>query len=192
LDAIIWLAESKRNAEVVQITNALSDFFRTSLSRGEDWITIRQEQEHLLGYLTILHVRYRDILKYEIDIDERLYDCQILKLLIQPLVENAVYHGIKNKRGGGLVRVSIQKQGEHMRVEVRDNGAGMSLENLAQVRRTLTGFGQSAGEAGYGLSSVEKRIKLYCNQSEGLRIESLEGEGTTVRFFMPIRRMNGA
>ena len=192
LDAIIWLAESKRTAEVVQITSALSDFFRTSLSRGEDWITIQQEREHLLGYLTILHVRYRDIFKYEIDIDERLYDCHILKLLIQPLVENAVYHGIKNKRGGGLVRVSIQKQGEHMRVEVRDNGAGMDEEGLAQVRRSLTASGQLPGEVGYGLSSVEKRIKLYCNQSEGLQIESAAGEGTTVRFFMPIRRMNGA
>jgi two-component system sensor histidine kinase YesM len=187
LDAIVWLAESKRTAEVVQITGALSSFFRISLSGGKDWITLRQEKEHLLGYLTILRVRYRDILKYEIDIDERLEDCQILKLLIQPLVENALYHGIKNKRGGGLVRVSIQAEGDLLRVEVRDNGAGMDAQRLGQVRQSLHTPTPAAPDSGYGLSSVDQRIKLYYNQPEGVSLDSAPGEGTTVRFAVPVR-----
>jgi two-component system sensor histidine kinase YesM len=192
LDAIIWLAESKRTAEVVQVTGALSDFFRTSLSGGKDWITIPQEREHLLGYLTILQVRYRDILKYEIAIEEELNDCQILKLLIQPLVENALYHGIKNKRGGGLIRVSITREGAMMLATVRDNGAGMDAQRLAQVRRALAQADPPAGDAGYGLSSVDKRIKLYYNQNEGVTIDSEPGQGTTVRFLVPVKGMNGA
>jgi two-component system sensor histidine kinase YesM len=192
LDAIIWLAESKRTAEVVQVTGALSNFFRTSLSGGRDWITLPQEKQHLLGYLTILQVRYRDILKYEIDIDEGLNDCQILKLLIQPLVENALYHGIKNKRGGGRIRVSIARQQAMMRVEVRDDGAGMAAERLEQVRRALTLVEPLASDSGYGLFSVDKRIKLYYNQSEGVAIDSAPGQGTTVRFLVPIRGINGA
>lgn len=192
LDAIIWLAESGRAAEVVQITRALSNFFRTSLSGGKDWITLRQEREHLAGYLTILQVRYRDILRYEIDIDEGLADCQILKLLIQPLVENAVYHGIKNKRGGGLVRVSVRRDGTRMRAEVRDNGAGMDEERLSQVRRSLGAPDEAYTEAGYGLLSVDQRIKLYYNQSEGVEVDSALGEGTAVRFSIPVRGMDGA
>jgi two-component system sensor histidine kinase YesM len=137
-------------------------------------------------------VRYRDILKYEIDIDERLYDCHILKLLIQPLVENAVYHGIKNKRGGGLVRVSIQMEDSVMRVQVQDNGAGMSAERLAQVRQSLVLSEPLSSDSGYGLSSVDKRIKLYYGQTEGVQIDSAPGEGTTARFFVPVRRKSGA
>ncbi len=191
LDAIIWLAESKRTTEVVQITSALSNFFRTSLSGGKDWITLQQEKEHLLGYLTILQVRYRDILKYEIQMDPRLSDGQILKLLIQPLVENAVYHGIKNKRGGGLVRVSIQMDGLAMRVEVSDTGAGISKERLLEIRQALRASRPISGEsASYGLCSVDQRIKLYYNLPDGLVIDSVPGEGTTVRFSVPIRGRN--
>jgi len=202
LDAIIWLAESKRTSEVVQITGALSNFFRTSLSGGQDWITLRQEEEHLLGYLTILKTRYRDILQYQIDIDERLMDCQILKLMIQPLVENAVYHGIKNKRGGGTVRVSIQMErallsgepidGALMNLQVRDNGAGMDTDRLAQVQQSLILSQPASGDSGYGISSVDKRIKLYYNQTEGVKIDSIPGEGTMVTFTVPVRGANGA
>jgi two-component system sensor histidine kinase YesM len=191
LDAIIWLAESKRTDEVVQITSALSNFYRTSLSDGKDWISIQEEKEHLLGYTTILHVRYRDILRFDMEIDEGLSECRILKLLIQPLVENAVYHGIKNKRGGGVVRVSIGKQDQVIHVEVRDNGAGMPPERLAEVRWALAESEALPSESGYGLLSVDKRIRLYYNQGDGLEIDSRSGEGTTVRFSVPVRGLSG-
>jgi len=187
LDAIVWLAESKRTDEVVNITRALSNFFRTSLSGGKDWITLELEKEHLMGYLTILHVRYRDILQYKIEIDDTLNDYKILKLLIQPLVENAVYHGIKNKRGGGEVRISIQLDDEMLHVTVIDDGAGMTADHLDQVRYALLESKPMNSESGYGLSSVDQRIKLYYNQTEGVVLESVAGEGTIVTFSVPVR-----
>ncbi len=188
LDAIISLAESKRVEEVVEITTALSSFYRTSLNNGKDWITIAQEQQHLDGYLTILRVRYRDILKYEIYIDERLRGSIILKLLVQPLVENALYHGIKNRRGGGMLQIRIERDGDRMmRVSVRDSGAGMDQDRLFQTRMALARSEPLAAESGYGLYSVDKRIKLYYNQQNGLQIDSIKGEGTTVWFTVPVK-----
>ncbi len=188
LDAIISLAESKRYEEVVEITSALSSFYRTSLNNGKDWISVLQERRHLEGYLTILRVRYRDILKYEIRIDDALSGCEILKLLVQPLVENALYHGIKNRRGGGLLTIQIEREGEGMmRVSVRDSGAGMDEDRLFEARMALARSEPLSAESGYGLFSVDKRIKLYYNQSEGLMIDSTKGEGTTVWFRVPVK-----
>lgn len=188
LDAIVWLAEAKRTGEVVNITRALSDFFRTSLNNGKDWITIAQEVEHLEGYLTIQKIRYRDILQYSLDVEEAVWPNQILKLLIQPLVENAIYHGIKNRRGGGRVDICLRSgEGNRLHVEVRDNGAGMTEERLAEVRAALERSTPPEGESGYGLYSVDKRIKLYYNQLEGLSVSSTQGEGTLVGFCVGMR-----
>lgn len=186
LDAIIWLAEARKTTEVINVTRALSNFFRISLSGGQDWITIRQEVEHLQGYLTILKVRYRDILDYDIQVDESLYDLYILKLVIQPLVENAIYHGIKNRRGGGRLTITVEREGESLLVSVRDNGVGMSQERLDEVRRAFEGSVTASGESGYGLYSVNKRLKLYYNQPEGLKALSTQGEGTVIGFRVPI------
>lgn len=191
LDAIIWLAESRKPNEVINVTRALSNFFRISLSGGQDWITLRQEVEHLQGYLTIQKVRYRDILDYDLQVDESLYDLYILKLVIQPLVENAIYHGIKNRRGGGQLSITVQRQGDRLRVRVQDNGAGMTLQRLDAVRQAFSGAGYPENEAGYGLYSVDKRLRLYYNQSEGLKVSSVQGEGTTIEFSVPILTNRG-
>ena len=184
LDAIVWLAEAGQTGEVIHITRALSDFFRISLSQGKDWIPISEEIKHLTGYLTIQKIRYRDILDYEIDIPEDLYAQQVLKLLLQPLVENAIYHGVKHRRGRGLVQVTGRAEGSQLVLCVRDNGAGMTPERLAQVRQSLSGDG---GESvGYGLFNVNKRIQLYYNQARGLEIESQERVGTAVTLRVPI------
>jgi two-component system, sensor histidine kinase YesM len=185
LDAIVWLAEAKRTGEVIAITRALSDFFRISLSNGQDWITIAQEVEHLKGYLTIQKIRYRDILDYSIDIDAALYGRRILKLTIQPLVENAIYHGIKNRRGGGRLAISARGDGDTLTVKVTDDGVGMTAEQLAAVQRTLAGEMPSA-DTGYGLYSVDKRLKLYYSQPQGLQVSSVPGEGTEISFRVPL------
>jgi two-component system, sensor histidine kinase YesM len=185
LDAIVWLAEAKRTGEVISITRALSDFFRISLSNGQDWITIAQEVEHLKGYLTIQKIRYRDILDYSIDVDPVLFGRRILKLTIQPLVENAIYHGIKNRRGGGKLAITAQGDGEMLTVRVTDDGVGMTAEQLAAVQRTLAGEMPSA-ETGYGLYSVDKRLKLYYSQAQGLQVSSVPGEGTEISFRVPL------
>ena len=191
LDAIIWLAEARKTSEVITVTRALSNFFRISLSGGQDWITIRQEVEHLQGYLTIQKVRYRDILDYDIQVDESLYDLYILKLVIQPLVENAIYHGIKNRRGGGKLTVTVERRGGRLSVKVTDDGAGMSTERLETVRDAFEAPGMPDTESGYGLYSVDKRLKLYYNQPEGLKVTSAQGEGTTIEFCVPIQYSRG-
>lgn len=191
LDAIIWLAEARKTSEVITVTRSLSNFFRISLSGGQDWITIRQEVENLQGYLTIQKVRYRDILDYDIRVDESLYDLYILKLVIQPLVENAIYHGIKNRRGGGKLLVSVERQGAFLSVKVTDDGAGMPPERLEMVRNTFEASGMPDTESGYGLYSVDKRLKLYYNQPEGLKVTSAQGEGTTIEFCVPIHVSRG-
>jgi len=185
LDAIVWLAEAGQSREVIHITRALSDFFRISLSQGKDWIPLSEEVKHLTGYLTIQKIRYRDILDYEIDIPESLCHLRVLKLLLQPLVENAIYHGVKHRRGRGMIRVAGHTEGDFLVFTVQDNGAGMTPERLAEVREGLrSDSGQSTG---YGLFNVNKRIQLYYNLPQGLEIESEEKHGTRVIIRVPMR-----
>ena len=188
LDAIIWKAEAGEKTEVIQLTNALSNFFRISLSSGADWIPIRQERKHIEGYLTIQQTRYRDIMRYEIDIPDEIGDYYILKLLLQPLVENALYHGIKIKRGGGTIRVVGRVVENMLEFSVSDTGTGMTTEQLEQLNERMK-EGQptvSEGSGGFGLVNVNLRLRLYYNQPEGLQIISDEN-GTTVSFRVPCR-----
>ena len=188
LDAIIWKAEAEEKDEVIQLTSALSDFFRISLSSGADWIPISQERKHIEGYLKIQQTRYRDILRYEIDIPEEIGRFYILKLLLQPLVENAIYHGIKIKRGGGSIKVTGRLEGSDLIFTVSDTGTGMTSEQLDALNERMK-KGQptvSEGTGGFGMVNVNLRIRLYYNQAEGLNITSNEN-GTSVSFKVPCR-----
>ncbi len=188
LDAIVWKAEAGEKDEVIQLTSALSDFFRISLSSGADWIPISQEKKHIEGYLKIQQTRYRDIMHYEIDIPDEIGDYYILKLLLQPLVENALYHGIKIKRGGGTIRVSAVLEDGFLVFAVKDTGLGMTEKQLKDLNDRMK-KGQPAvseGSGGFGLVNVNLRIRLYYNQPDGLRIES-GPEGTEVSFKVPLR-----
>ena len=188
LDAIVWKTEAGEKDEVIQLTSALSDFFRISLSSGADWIPISQEKKHIEGYLKIQQTRYRDIMDYEIDIPDDIGDIYILKLLLQPLVENAIYHGIKIKRGGGKICVSGRLQDGKLVFCVKDTGLGMTPEQLQELNERMK-KGQptvSEGGGGFGLVNVNLRIRLYYNQTDGLRIESGAG-GTSVSFAVPCR-----
>ncbi len=188
LDAIVWKAEAGDKDEVIQLTDALSNFFRISLSSGADSIPISQEKKHIEGYLRIQQTRYRDIMKYEIDIPDEIGDIYILKLLLQPLVENALYHGLKIKRGGGIITVTGRREEDYLVFSVKDTGLGMTPEQLAQLNERMK-KGQpsvSEGNGGFGLVNVNLRIRLYYNQTEGLSISSDEN-GTTVSFRVPCR-----
>ena len=191
LDAIIWQAQSGKSEEVIHLTRALSDFFRISLSAGADWIPLEREVMHLSGYLSIQKTRYRDILNYEIDIPEELREGYVVKLLLQPLVENALYHGIKTKRGGGFIRVSAAREGALVRFTVADTGSGMSpgqLEQVVAAMRAGTPALSAAPAEGssFGLRNVDARIRLFYRQPRGLEITSGTG-GTTVSFRVPLR-----
>ncbi len=188
LDAIVWKAEAGEEKEVIHLTRALSDFFRISLSSGADWIPISQEKKHIAGYLSIQQTRYRDILRYEIDIPDELGEYYILKLLLQPLVENALYHGIKFRRGGGVIQVSARAGEDGIDFTVRDTGVGMDEKTLAGLRRRMSEKQpeHNAGGGGFGLVNVNLRLRLYYNQTDGLKIES-GPEGTTIRFRVPLK-----
>ena len=193
LDTIIWQAEAGHSDRVISLTRSMSDFFRISLSSGEDWIPVSQELKHLAGYLSIQQMRYRDILTWEIDVEEKLGEYYVLKLLLQPLVENALYHGIKFKRGGGHIKVSGKQDGNYMVFAVADTGKGMSPEQLEEVRTCMREGRPTkspvyvSGSSGFGMSNVDQRIRLYYNQPHGLQIESGEG-GTTVSLRVPVKR----
>jgi len=187
LDAIVWMTEAGRKEEVVRMTKTLSTFFRIVLSKGEEWIRVREEFEHVESYLAIQQMRYRDILDYSVQLEEGAGDCRILKLTLQPLVENAIYHGIKNKRAGGRVQVRGRRlPGERLEFQVADDGCGFSPERLAQVRGALAEESAETGrESGFGLRNVHRRIKLYYGKSWGVSIESEPGAGSRVTLSLP-------
>ena len=193
LDTIVWMAETNKTDQVIEIVRALSSFFRISLSKGKDWISIRQEIEHVRSYLAIQRMRYREILDYQIEVDPALLDGTILKLTLQPLVENALYHGIKNKRTGGNIQVRVKRANPEMvALEIQDDGIGFTPYKLAQIQLALN---QDAGEVsfneggGFGLENVNKRIKLYYGQQYGLTIQSQYLEGTTVTALIPFKTL---
>lgn len=183
LDTIIWLAEDKQTEQVVSMVGSLSEFFRTTLSEGRDVITIKEEEAHIRSYLEIQQFRYRDILEYKIAIPETVYHNTIMKLTIQPLVENALYHGIKNKRGKGMIHVTARKEEDVIIIDVIDNGIGMKPEELDSIRNKLTG--QRHKEGGFGLANVHERIQLNYGERFGLSFTSEYGLGTTATVTIP-------
>lgn len=185
LDTIVWLAESGKQDMVVSMVGSLSDFFRTSLNQGKDIIRIREELVHVQSYLAIQQVRYQDILDYTIDVPEALFEGTIPKITLQPLVENALYHGIKNKRGGGRISITGQRTEDGFILTVSDNGIGMSEERLNEVKKSLNEKSLEETDI-YGVYNVNERIKLAFGEKYGLQIESKYGEGTVISVMLPM------
>lgn len=186
LDTIIWLIEGSKNKEAIDIVVSLSEFFRVAVSKGKDFISIREEEIHIKSYLQIQQSRYSDILDYEIAIPEELYQYQILKLTLQPLVENSLYHGVKMRRVRGKITVIGQRMGDDIYFRVIDNGIGMEEEELNELRKAVEMPG-SEQSTGFGLANVNKRIKLNYGSSYGLDIQSKKGEGTVITIKIPVR-----
>ncbi len=187
LDTIIWLIEGDKNKEAIDIVVSLSEFFRLVVSKGKDFITIREEEIHIKSYLKIQQSRYQDILDYEIHIPEELYGYQILKMTMQPLIENSLYHGIKMLRARGKITVTGEIQNETIYFHVIDNGIGMDEEKLYNLRKEIEMPG-SKQSTGFGLANVNKRIKLNYGTVYGLEIESKKGEGTDILIKIPARQ----
>jgi two-component system, sensor histidine kinase YesM len=190
LDSIIWMIELGENERAIDVTSCLARFFRIGISRGSEVIPIRTEIEYLETYLTIQKTRYKDKLDYEIAFQPELYDCRILKLLVQPLVENAIYHGIKNKESPGMVRVSGTYEEGCILIRVIDDGVGMDDESLARLRRLLASTSKDAADDGaplhgVGVRNVQERIRLFFGSGYGLSYESAKGSGTTATILIP-------
>lgn len=181
LDTVVWLAEAKQNDQVVAIVTYLSEFFRTTLSKGQDIITIYDEKRHIESYLKIQQFRYQDVLEYSIDIEEKLYEVKIPKLLLQPLVENALVHGIRNKRGKGHLSVRGYFQENDVIFEVEDDGKGMNKEELEALIHGMDHDSGADRQSGFGVANVNQRIHVYYGEQYGISYESHPGEGTLVR-----------
>lgn len=180
LDTIVWLVEGGMEQDAVDMITSLSVFFRTSLSKGKDIISLAEEERHTLSYLEIQQSRYRDIMEFEIRIPKELEGVMVPKLTLQPLAENALYHGIKNKRGKGKILIEGFDLGEDMMLRVTDNGQGMTPERLKEVQDAIC----TGERAGFGLAAVSERIALYYGAGYGLRISSIEGEGTVIEVYL--------
>lgn len=184
LDAIVWSAEAGNQKQVVKMVGSLSDFFRSSLNKGKEIVTVREELMHVRSYLEIQQIRYQDILSYKINVPEELFVYQIPKITIQPIVENALYHGIKNRRGGGTITVTGAEREDSFIIRVTDDGRGMDEEELDEIRASLSAEGNESGKI-YGLYNVNERIKLGFGEEYGLDIDSTYDRGTTVTITLP-------
>ena len=180
LDTIVWLIEGGQEQDAVDMITSLSVFFRTSLSKGNDIIPLSEEVRHTLSYLEIQRSRYRDIMEFEINIPEELDKILVPKLTLQPLAENALYHGIKNKRGKGKILIEGFDLGDDILLRVSDNGQGMTSYRLAEVQKAI----QTGERAGFGLAAVSERIRLYYGLGYGLKISSKEGVGTVMEVYL--------
>ncbi len=195
LDTIIWLAEAGDQSKVVSMVGSLSDFFRASLGQGRDIVTIGDEIRHVSSYLEIQQVRYQDILTYSINVPEEIYISSIPKITIQPLVENALYHGIKNKRGGGCITITGKVESKCIYLYIEDNGIGMTEERLEQINRKINAGEKTENEADaggnreeaeiFGLYNVNERIRLKFGSRYGIHIDSEFNKGTVVTVLLP-------
>ncbi|WP_019635742.1 sensor histidine kinase [Paenibacillus fonticola] len=163
-----------------KMVQAMSNYYRTSISRGIEIITIKEELEHIENYLFIQHMRYGDDFDYRIAVDPALYPYKILKLTLQPLLENALYHGVKQQRSKGEIRVTGAFHCGQIRFQVIDNGAGMSAERLAEITASLEDPESEHSQVGYGVRNVQMRLRMQYGPSCGLTYESEPGKGTCV------------
>ncbi|MDO5519871.1 MAG: sensor histidine kinase [bacterium] len=183
LDTIIWLVESGKNDDAVEMISNLSIFFRTMLSNGNDVITLEDELKHTRSYLSIQQSRYRDILDFSMECKEELLCCRIPKLSLQPLVENALYHGVKEKRGKSYIKIYCLNEDDQINIVVEDNGVGMTKEELEEIRKRL----KNKQKTGFGLRAVQERIELYYGKPYGITIDSEKGKGTIVTMHLPVK-----
>lgn len=183
LDSIIWMSEAGRNEEVVEMTSALARLLRQSISNDQELVAVEKEIDYVRSYLTIQKMRYQDKLEYSIDIDPEIRFVEIVKLTLQPLVENAIYHGLKYKESKGNLDIRGFADGKDAVITIRDDGIGMEEQTLVHI------FDETEKEHksnGVGVSNVQKRLQLYFGPEYGISYESKRGEGTMAIVRIPL------
>ena len=183
LDIIVWMIENENSDKAVNIVTALAKFFRISLSKGKNIITVKDEVEHVRNYLMIQNMRFKNRFEYSIDVDEKVLSYSSLKLMLQPLVENAIYHGMEFMDGDGEIDVKVFKEDDSLYFTITDNGLGMS-EDMVETLLSKD-FVPSKKGSGIGVKNVNERIKLYFGSEYGLKVESEPDEGTKITIHLP-------
>ena len=186
LDSVVWMAETGNNQGVVKMVTALASLFRISIAKGHDTITLKEELSHVESYLDIQSMRYKDKFRFTITLPEELENTPTIKLIIQPIVENSIYHGIKYLQEEGLIEISAETtEDDKVRITVRDNGVGMSPEILSSILDKEKERSHISDGNGIGLINIDERIKLSYGEEYGLSIESELDEGTSVIIVIP-------
>lgn len=181
LDLINWTAMDNNVPEISKLVKALSRFYKISLNKGSDIIPIREELEHVKIFLDIQKSRFEDSMQVYYDIDEKVYEYSVLKIILQPIAENAVLHGILGKPAKkGVIRISAYCEGETIVFEIKDDGVGMDNNVLDAVTSV-----HPKRSKGYGAGNVNERIKIFYGEQYGLTYTSTPGEGTEVRIIIP-------
>ncbi|KAB8137648.1 sensor histidine kinase [Gracilibacillus oryzae] len=193
LDALYWSLDEKEEEELANVVLAMSELFRYTITREnhDEWVTIKEELEHIERYMQIMRMRFGDRLNWEKGADVDLLDVKIPKLMIQPLVENAILHGAGNVVRQSKIMILIEKvkDTDHIRVTVTDNGPGMNPERLYYVNQLMNGDVTQHNGSGMALQNVQKRLHLFYGvEGSPLHIHSVEGKGTMVSFEIPVKR----
>ena len=190
LDTINWLAFKEKQTEICNLVAAISSLIRASISNKKSIITIEQELDYVKNYIYIQHIRYKDRFDTIYDIDESLLKQAVPKLIIQPIVENAIIHGIENSKNKNLLYISVKRENECIVIIVKDTGIGMTDEKVSELlKEPLNAEGdEQKAHTNLGLYAVHKRIQLMYGDLYGLTVHSQAGEGTTVTLHIPFTK----
>ena len=186
LDSIVWMIENEHYQGAVTMVTSLAKLFRISLGKGKNIVTVADEMEHVRNYLNIQNLRYKNKFHFEIDAEPEALGCATIKLIVQPLVENAIYHGLESMDSDGEIKIKAYIVGEDLYVDVIDNGLGMPQEqaDALLLEETVTVRGKGSG---IGLKNIQERIQLYFGEKYGLALYSEPDEGMTARIHLPVR-----
>lgn len=183
LDSIIWMIETDDSQQAIKMTSILARFFRQAIGNSDVFVTISQELEYTKNYLLIQQMRYRDKVTFDIQVNPDILECHIIKLVMQPLVENALYHGLKYKEGGGHIWITGYRLENKVILKVMDDGIGMDTETLQNLFRNKNKTGGKHN--GVGLGNIQNRLKLYYGEEYGIQVDSEREIGTAITIEIP-------
>ena len=185
LDSIMWLIENNKNFEAGEMIAALATLFRIGISNDSEVIPVRDEIEHVRNYLLIQSIRYSDSFSYEFEVENAALDIKTLKLVLQPIVENCIYHGLKSKVDKGIIRISVRIEDDCLLMSVSDNGYGIRQETIDELYRS---FEDGVVSNSVGLKNIYQRVMIYYGGNAGMKIESILDEGTTITIREPLSK----
>ncbi len=180
LESILWMSERGNNEGASEMVTALGKLLRISLSKGNDFISLRQELAHAESYLTIQQIRYKNQFQYSIEADDTILDYLTVKIIFQPFLENALYHGIERMVDEGHIAIKVFDKQDKILIQIIDDGIGILPETLKEIEA-----GKNSGKIGIGIRNVHQRIQIYFGKDFGVEVKSEMDEGTTISIWLP-------